>query len=410
MLSMNETAGNTCGRDVYIVDCIRTPIGLGRNTGSLHDIHPVSLLSYVLDSVTSRCNVNKAEVEDVICGIVTPVKEQGANLPRLALLKAGYPVHVPGVQLNRMCGSSQQAVHFGAQAIASGDVDMIVACGVEMMSVVPMGSDCDPELFQISATPKELKFGKFPYKLLHQGVSAELIAEHYKISKKEIDEFSVESHRKAYESSKKGIYNSQILPIKVKKGETETWFKHDEGIRYPVDTEKLSKLKPVFKRDGVISAANASQISDGAAAVLLCSGEKVKQLGLKPRARVVTRISIGCDPVMMLDGVIPATRKALEKSGLSIDDIDVFEINEAFASVVLAWKKTFNVPDSKLNPNGGAIAMGHPLGATGAILMTKLVNELERTNKRYGLQSMCIGHGAAVATIIENCNWKREKL
>ncbi|KAG2381856.1 hypothetical protein C9374_005648 [Naegleria lovaniensis] len=410
MLSMNETAGSSCGRDVYIVDCVRTPIGLGRSSGSLNGIHPVTLLSLVLDNVTSRNNVNKAEVEDVVCGVVTPVKEQGANIPRLALLKAGYPVTVPGVQLNRMCGSSQQAVHFAAQAIASGDMEMVVACGVEMMSVVPMGSDCDPELFQVSTTPKEPKFAPFPHKLLHQGVSAELIAEHYKISKKEIDEFSVDSHRKAFEATKKGVFNSQILPIKVTKGDKEFWLKTDEGIRYPVDVEKMSQLKPVFKRDGVISAANASQISDGAAAVLLCSGEKAKQLGLKPRARIVSRVVVGCDPVMMLDGVIPATRKVLEKSGLSISDIDVFEVNEAFASVVLSWKKTFNVPDSKLNPNGGAIAHGHPLGATGAILMTKLVNELERSGKRYGLQTMCIGHGAATATIIENVNWKSQKL
>ena len=309
-----------------------------------------------------------------------------------------------------MCGSSQQAVHFAAQAIGSGDMDLVVACGVEMMSVVQMGSDCDPELFQVGPTQKELKFGPFPYRLLHQGVSAELIAEHYKISKKEIDEFSVESHRKAFEATKKGVYNSQILPVKVKKGDKEFWLKTDEGIRYPVDVQKMSQLKAIFKKDGVISAANASQISDGASAVLLGSAAKAKQLGIKPRARLVARVVVGCDPVMMLDGVIPATRKVLSKAGLTINDIDVFEVNEAFASVVLSWKKTFNVPDEKLNPNGGAIAMGHPLGATGAILITKVVNELERSGKRYGLVVMCIGHGQATATIIENCSWQSQKL
>ncbi|KAL9649244.1 hypothetical protein ABK040_004265 [Willaertia magna] len=398
-------------RDVYVVDCVRSAIGVGKpNVGSLHGLHPVTLLSLVLDNVTARNNINKAEVEDVICGIVTPVKEQGANVPRLALLKAGYPSTVPGVQINRMCGSSQQALHFASQAIASGDMDMVIACGVEMMSTVQMGSDCDPELFQVGPNAKELKFAPFPFKLLHQGVSAELIAEHYKISKQEVDDFSIESHRKAFEANKKGIYNSQILPIKVKKGEKEYWFKHDEGIRYPVDKEKLKQLKPVFKKDGVISAANASQISDGAAAVLLCSGQKLQELGLRPRARIVTRVVVGCDPVMMLDGVIPATRKALKKAGMTVDDIDIFEVNEAFASVVLSWKKTLNVPEEKLNVNGGAIAMGHPLGATGAILVTKIVNELERTGKRYGLVTMCIGHGQATATIIENCNWQTPKL
>ncbi|KAL0478419.1 fadA [Acrasis kona] len=398
--------------DVYIIEAVRTPVGVGRESGTLHAVHPVNLLSQVLDAVTSRVDVNKSLVEDIICGVVTPVKEQGSNIPRLSLLKAGYPVSVPAVQINRMCGSGQQAVHMACQGILSGDQEVAIGCGVEVMSTCKMGADSDPDLFQKGEDGKpKLKFGDFPYKLIHQGLSAELIAEHYKISREEMDEFAILSHKRAYEATKNGYFKSQIIPIKSKKlnkdkQEEEVWLTHDEGIRYPVDKQKLGSLKAVFKKDGGVTAGNASQISDGAGAVLVMSGKKADELGLKKRARIVTRVVVGVDPVMMLDGIIPATRKALEKSKLTIDDIDVFETNEAFASVVLSWKKTLNVPIEKINPNGGAIAHGHPLGASGAILMTKLVHELERTNKRYGLQTMCIGHGQAIATIIENCSYK----
>jgi acetyl-CoA acetyltransferase family protein len=391
------------GRDVYIVDCVRSPIGQGRNDqGALHNVHPVNLLAMVLDNLAARNSLNKAEVEDVICGCVTPLKQQGANIPRISLLKAGYPVNVPGVQLNRMCGSGQQAIHFGAQAIAAGDMDLVIAAGIEMMSVVPMGADAEKEIF----TTGKPTFGSFPYKLVHQGFSAELIADHYKLNRRELDEFSARSHKKAFDATKAGFFKSQILPIKVQKKQqdgttTEQWVTQDEGIRWPVDVNKMGELKTVFKKDGVVTAANASQISDGAAAVLLASGAKADKLGLRKRARIVARVVVGVDPVMMLDGIIPATKKALEKANLTVNDIDVFEVNEAFASVVVSWMKTLNVPEEKVNPNGGAIAHGHPLGATGCILMTKLVNELERTKKRYGLQTMCIGHGQATATIIE---------
>jgi len=273
-----------------------------------------------------------------------------------------------------------------------------------------MGSDCPKELFDGSgASPDKLPFAPFPHKLIHQGVSAELIASHYKISRKECDDFAVESHRRAHEATQKGYFKSQIAPIKSAKDDSK-WLTNDEGIRYPVDVDKLGQLKPVFKKDGVVTAGNASQVSDGASAVLLASAEKCKELGLKPRARIVARVVIGCDPVMMLDGVIPATKQVLEKAKMKLEDIDIFEVNEAFASVVLAWQKTYKVPLDKLNVNGGAIAHGHPLGATGCILMTKLVNELERSKKRYGLQTMCIGHGQATATIVENLNYNSSKL
>jgi acetyl-CoA acyltransferase len=398
--------------DVYIIECVRTPIGVGRETGTLHSVHPVNLLAQVLDAVTSRVDVNKGIVEDVVCGVVTPVKEQGSNIPRLALLKAGFPVNVPAVQLNRMCGSGQQAIHFASQEILSGDMEVAIGCGIEMMSVCKMGADADPEIFTLSGDGKQkFKFGDFPHKLVHQGLSAELIAERYGITREEMDAFAIQSHKKAFEATQKGYFKSQIVPIKgtklnKDKQPEEHWLTYDEGIRYPVDKEKLNSLKPIFKKNGGVTAGNASQISDGAGAVLLMSGKKADKLGLKKRARVVARVVVGSDPLMMLDGVIPATKKVLEKAGLSIDDIDVFEVNEAFASVVLAWAKTLKIPMEKVNPNGGAIAHGHPLGATGAILMTKLVHELERTGKRYGLQTMCIGHGQATATIIENCSYK----
>jgi acetyl-CoA acyltransferase len=392
-------------QDAYIIECVRTPIGIGKPNGALHNVHPVNLLSQVLDAVTSRVDVNKALVEDVICGCVTPLKEQGSNIPRLALLKAGYPVTVPGVQLNRMCGSGQQAVQFAAQGIECGDNDVMIGCGIEMMSVVPMGADADPLLFNMGEDQSKIGFAPFPYKLVHQGYSADLIAEKYGISRQELNEFSADSHRRSYEARQKGIFKREILPIKIKKGDKEVWFTHDEGVRYPVDMNKLASLPTIFRKNGFITAGHASQISDGAAAVLLMSGKKADELGLKKRARIVAKAVVGCDPVMMLDGVIPATRAVLRKANMSTDQIDIFEVNEAFASVVLALIKTLNIPREKVNPNGGAIAHGHPLGATGSILITKLVHELERTNKRFGLVTMCIGHGQAVALIIENCSY-----
>jgi acetyl-CoA acetyltransferase family protein len=385
-------------RDVYIVGCVRTPIGRGYANGALHEAMPVELLAATLKEVVARAGVSPSAVEDVICGVVTPVKSQGANIPRLAALVAGFPVSVPGVQLNRMCGSGQQAVHFASQAIKSGDMDIVIAAGVEMMSVVPMASD-----WQLDE-----RFSKiFPYKAMHQGVSAELISEKWKLTRDELDKISGQSHERAAEAQKKGYFKREIMPITVKKADgSSVVVDSDEGIRVPVDYAKMKTLKTPFKAGGLITPANASQISDGAAAVLLASGKKVKELGLKARARIVSTATVGSDPELMLTGPIPATQLALKKGGLNINQIDLFEINEAFASVVLAWMKDLKPDPAKVNPNGGAIAMGHPLGASGAILMTKMVHELERAGGRYGLQTMCIGHGQATATIIENINAK----
>ncbi|EGG16948.1 hypothetical protein DFA_07929 [Cavenderia fasciculata] len=381
--------------DVYIVECVRTPIARGYKNGALHSMQPVDLLAATLKELVKRSGIDAALVEDVICGVVSPVNEQGANIPRFAWLKAGLPKSTPAVQLNRMCGSGQQAVHFAAQGIASGHIDIAIGCGVEMMSVVPMGSD-----WQLDNPD----FAKgFDFKVLHQGVSSEMIAEKYKLTRDELDQFSGRSHELADKAIKAGYFKSQIMPVTVTG--TGKVIESDEGVRVPVDYKKMKTLKTPFKEGGLITAANASQISDGASAVLLVSGRKVKELGLRPRARIVTCVSVGSDPEYMLLGPIPATKKALDKTRLSIHQIDVVEINEAFASVVLAWQKEFKIDPSKVNPNGGAIAHGHPLGATGAILMTKMVNELERTGKRYGLQTMCIGFGQATATIIENCSY-----
>jgi len=345
-------------------------------------------------------------VEDVICGCVSPIKEQGGDIGRIAAMKAGFPIQVPGVQLNRLCGSGQQAIHFASQAIASGDMDCVIACGVESMGRVPMGSDF---IFSPgNATAEEVEEFKktVPFRMLNQGESAEMIAEKWKLTREELDSISGASHEKCAKATQNGYFKMEIVPIEIKqKDGTKIIVDKDEGVRVPVDYKKMKTLKSPFRpENGVITAANASQISDGAAAILLCSQKKLKQLGLTPKARIVARSVVGSDPEYMLTGPIPATIKVLEKAKLSLNDIDCFEINEAFSSVVLAWQKELGVDPKKINPNGGAIAHGHPLGATGSILMTKLVHELERTGNRYGLQTMCIGWGMGTATIIENLN------
>ncbi len=380
-------------RDVFIVEAVRTPIGRGREDGALHAVHPVDLLAQTLEECVKRAGVKKSDVEDIIAGCVTPMGKQGANVARLALLKAGFPIEVPGVQLNRMCGSGQQAVHFASQAISAGDMNLAIGGGVEMMGTVPMGSDwgvLDDEFL-----------ASYPYPLSPMGTCAEKLAEKWNITRKEADEFSANSHIKAANAIAQGHFKSQIMPVTVKNGETKI-VDTDEGVRAP-NLEKMGQLKTVFKENGTVTAANASQISDGAGAILLASGEQADKLGLKKRAKIVARVVVGSDPDLTLTGPIPATQKILERTGMKIGDIAVIEINEAFASVVLAWARELKPDMARVNPNGGAIALGHPLGATGAILMTKLVHELERTGARYGLQTMCIGHGMATATIIENC-------
>ncbi len=373
--------------EVYIITAVRAPIGLGRPTGALAPLAPVDLSAMILCEAVRRAGVEPAWVEDVIWGCVTPLGDQGANLARLVALKAGFPVRVPAVTLNRMCGSSQQAVHFAAQAILSGDMQIVIAGGTEMMSHQTIGSDWPQQW------PDD-----FPYKLVHQGISAEMMAKKWRLTREQLDDYAYQSHLRAMRAIQCGYYESQILPVSLPDNRLVAL---DEGVRMPPDRDKMSSLKTVFKENGVITAGNASQISDGCAALVLASDKAVRRYNLTPRARVVARLVIGSDPVLMLDGPISATRQIVEKAGLSLDDIDVIEINEAFASVVLAWASEMNPDMQRVNPNGGAIALGHPLGATGAILMTKLVHEMERSGSRYGLQTMCIGHGMATATIIE---------
>ena len=376
-------------RDVVIVEAVRAPVG--KRNGTLSTLLPVHLAARVLRGLIERAQIDPALIEDVIFGCVTPLGEQGANVTRLAVLQAGLPAEVPAVTLNRMCGSGQQAVHFAAQAIAAGDMDVVVAGGIEVMSRVPLASDWPAQW------PPD-----FPYPLVHQGLSAEMIAERWGLTRDDLDRYAFASHVKAAAATKRGDFVPEIIPIDALQPDGSIMsLNYDEGIRFEPNLEKMAQLQPAFKPDGVITAGNASQISDGCAALLLMSLDRAIGLGLKPRARFAARSAVGSDPVLMLSGPIPATRQALDRAGLTIDQIDVIEINEAFASVVLAWEKEIAPDLVRVNPNGGAIAHGHPLGATGAVLMTKLLHYLERTHGRYGLQTMCIGHGMATATIIE---------
>jgi acetyl-CoA acetyltransferase family protein len=373
--------------EVFIISAVRAPIGVGKPAGALAPLAPVDLSALVLQEAVRRAGIDPAVVEDVVWGCVTPIGDQGANMARLAVLKAGFPMHVPAVTLNRMCGSGQQAVHFAAQEILAGDMEITIAGGTEMMSHQPIGSDWPQQW------PED-----FPYELVHQGLSAEMMAEKWGLNREQLDDFAFQSHLRAMRAIRCGYFESQILPIELP---GDRLVAHDEGVRMPPDRARMAALKPAFKDGGVVTAGNASQISDGCAALVLASGSAVKRYNLTPRARLVARYVVGSDPVLMLDGPIPATRQILNKTGLSLDQVDVVEINEAFASVVLAWASELGANLERVNPNGGAIALGHPLGATGAILMTRLIHELERTGGRYGLQTMCIGHGMATATLIE---------
>lgn len=376
--------------EAVIVDAVRTAIG--KKNGALSQIHPVDLLTPILQQLVQRNGIDPDEVDDVVTGCVTMTGEQGGNIGRMAVLAAGFPVEVPAVSLNRMCGSSQQAIHFAAQAIMAGDMDVVIACGVESMTRVPMASDLGRFSRQLTQ-----RFNVVP-----QGISAEMIAKKWNISREELDAFSLESHRRAAAATDSGQFRREILPIEVQGENGPYLFEQDEGIRRDTSMEKLAGLKPSFQpRDGVVTAGNSSQVSDGAAGVLLMSDKKAAQLGLKPRARIVARAVVGVDPVIMLTGVIPATKKVLEKAGLRLDQMDIIEINEAFASVVKAWEKELEPDMRKVNPRGGAIAIGHPLAPSGARIMTTLLHELEDTDGKYGLQVMCIGFGMATATIIE---------
>ena len=382
-------------REAVIVEAVRTP--MGKRNGKLKDFHPVVLGSMVLRELVRRAGIEPAAVEDVVFGCVSQLGEQGVNVARNAWLAAGFPVTTPATTVDRQCGSSQQAIHFAANLVQSGVCDITIAGGVESMSRVPMGSNAvspgtpfPPELMEL-------------YDLVPQGISAELIARKYGISRQAQDEFGVRSHHLAAEATDRGHLRSQIMPIEVPvagNGHTEL-FDQDEGIRRGATYEAVAALKPAFDPDHSITAGNASQITDGAAAVLIMSAEKARELGLKPRARILAQAVVGTDPVLMLEGPIPGTAAVLKKAGLQLSDIDLFEVNEAFASVVLAWASVTGADLGRTNVNGGAIAIGHPLGASGARLMIHLLNELERRDLRYGLETMCCGGGIGTATIID---------
>lgn len=373
--------------DVVIIDAIRTPIG--RRNGMFAEIHSVDLLVPVLQQLVERNGISSEEIDDVITGCATMTDEQGGNIGRFAALAAGYPVDIPAYSINRLCGSSQQAIHNASQAILAKDADVVVACGVENMSRVPMGSDIGN--FSDTLINK--------HTIVPQGFSAEMIADKWELRREELDELSYLSHQRAMEAIDEGYFEREIIPVELSEDHIVSV---DEGVRRDTSVEKLAELQASFQPDtGVVTAGNSSQISDGASGILLMSADKAKELGLTPRARIVARVEVGYDPVEMLTGVIPATEKVLEKANLTIEDMDSVEINEAFASVVKAWEKEIEPDMSKVNPRGGAIALGHPLGASGARLATTLLHTLEDTDGKYGLQVMCIGFGMATATIIE---------
>jgi acetyl-CoA acyltransferase len=388
-----------------IVDAVRTPGG--KRNGKLSGWHPADLASEVLRALVERNNLDPALVDDVIMGCVMQVGDQSINIGRNAVLAAGWPESVPATTIDRQCGSSQQSAHFAAQGVIAGAYDIVVAAGVEVMSTTPMGSSAIAGSFPFG--PRVMERYAAVGGLVPQGISAEIIADKWALSREDLDAFGARSQQLAEKATAEGRFDNEIIPIKGRLKDRETgslvdldeMVRSDEGIRPGTTIETLAKLKPAFKPDGKVTAGNSSQITDGAAAVLIMSEEKATELGLRPRARFHTFALAGVDPVTMLTGPIPATARVLERSKLTIDDIDVVEINEAFASVVLAWEKEHHPDMAKVNPNGGAIALGHPLGCSGAKLMATLLNELERTGGRYGLQTMCEGGGMANATIIE---------
>ncbi|HEV3187580.1 MAG TPA: thiolase family protein [Acidimicrobiales bacterium] len=384
-----------------IVDAVRTPGG--KRNGKLKNWHAVDLASEALKALAERNNLDPSLVDDVIMGCVSQVGEQAFNVGRSAVLAAGWPESVPATTIDRQCGSSQQALHFAAQGVMSGAYDVVVAAGVEVMTRVAMGSSIGKDAgwpFGPRVAERYEPVGG----LKNQGIGAEMIADQWGISREELDEFSAESHRRAARATAEGRFEREIIPVYVRDDDgltTDELMTSDEGIRPNSSVETLANLKPAFKEDGKVTAGNSSQITDGASAVLIMNEEKARELGYTPRAKFHSFALAGVDPVTMLTGPIPATTKVLERAGLTLDDIDLIEINEAFASVVLAWQIEHKVDLAKVNVNGGAIALGHPLGASGAKLCATLLNELERTGGRYGLLTMCEGGGLANATIIE---------
>lgn len=388
-------------REAIIVDVLRTPSGKGKPGGALNDLHPVDLLASVLQALVSRNALDPVEIDDVIGGCVTQSGEQSANITRNAVLAAGFPVSVPGTTVDRQCGSSQQAIHFAAHAVMAGAADVVVACGVESMSRVPMLSNVGTaDRFGALLTKR------FPYGLIGQGISAELVCSRWNLTREELDEYAARSHQRAVAATVAGAFRNDLVPVSV-----PTVAGFDETIRPGTTVEGLAGLRPSFYDPMIerrfpeigwkVTPGNSSPLSDGAAAVLIMSEERALSAGLRPRARVHATAVVGDDPVLMLMGVVPATREVLRRGRMDVSAIDVFEVNEAFASVPLAWQQELKVDADKLNVYGGAIALGHPLGASGARLMGTLVGALERRGARYGLQTMCEAGGMANATIIE---------
>jgi acetyl-CoA acyltransferase len=378
-------------RDAVIVEAVRTPVG--KRNGGLSGVHPLDLSAHVLKAIAERTGIDPAQVDDVIWGCVGQVGEQTLDIARTAVLAAGWPESVTGVTIDRQCGSSQQSVHFAAAGLVAGQYDVVVAGGVESMSRVPMGKSVADQNPYTQAF-----FDRYNGIAPNQGLGAEMMAAKWNLSRTELDEYSINSHEKAAAARAEGRFEAQIAPVT---GPDGTVVSQDEGIRPGGTVEGLAKLKTVFKENGVIHAGNASQISDGSAALLMTTSEKAAELGLTPIVRVHTAVLAGDDPVMMLSAPIPATQKALTRSGLKADEIGAFEVNEAFAPVPMAWLKEIGADPKALNPNGGAIALGHPLGGSGARLMTTLVHHMRDNGIRYGLQTMCEGGGQANATILE---------
>ncbi len=383
------------GREVVIVEAARLPVGRGHEEkGYYKDTHPSTLLATVYSELLNRAGVDPVEVGDVICGCVQQFGEQGMNIGRNAWLEAGLPIEVPATTVDRQCGSAQQGINFAAALIASGVHDVAIGGGVEHMGHISFADGFSVMQEHGSAMSPQL-LDRFD--LVNQGLSAEMIADKWEIPRSELDELGVRSHALAANATEEGRFEREIIPFQVN-GDT---FVTDQGIRPGTDLETLSKLKPAFKEDGKITAGNSSQVSDGAAALLLMTKDRADELGVRPRARIVDQTTVGVDPVIMLTGPIPATRKLLDRNGMKIDDIDLFEVNEAFASVLAAWQRELEPDMDRVNVNGGAIALGHPLGSTGARLMTTLLHELERSDKEVGLVTMCCGGGLGTGTLIQ---------
>ncbi len=384
--------------DAVIVDAVRTP--LGRRKGGLSGHHPVDLAAHVLNALVERNGLDPAVVDDVLMGCVDQVGEQAVNVGRFAALAAGFPDTVPGVTIDRQCGSSQQAAHFAAQGVMAGQYDVVIAAGVESMTRVPMWSNVtDPA--GVYGPRLRHRYGLGPADFINQGESGEILADKWPQTREDLDALALESHRRAAAARDAGRFDAETVPVPAT-GDAPG-LDRDEGIRDGSTAEALGALAPVFREDGRLTAGNSSQISDGAAALLIMSPQRAKDLGLRPLARFHTFALAGADPLEMLSAPIPATRKALERSGLTLDDIDLFEVNEAFASVSGAWMKDLGVGPERVNVNGGAIALGHPLGASGARIMATLVHEMRRRGARYGFQTMCQSGGTANATILEAC-------